>query len=447
MTWLEQNPFLSGGLTLMVLGAVLALLRKLPAALWAFLIRRLTISVEVPDRDPAFRWVQSWIAEQRHARRVRNLSLTTTWVSSDPDPEIDPDSDSGHPSGRLSEARFLLAPAPGTHVMTYRGRLMVLRRARRDLENGGALAFQETLTLQIVGGNRALVDALLREAHHAALPRVPGVNILAASRHGYWMATSWRPRRPLASIVLADDLLDDLIDDLRAFLASASWYAARGVPHRRGYLLHGPPGNGKTTLVVAAAGELGLSVAVLGLNNKLMTDDHLRELVDALPGGTALLIEDVDCAFGARRAAEETGVTLSGLLNALDGVSSREGRALFLTTNHPERLDPALVRPGRVDRSVHLGHTTAEQARRLFCWFYAGEEEVAASEVEAWAGAFAARIPARQVCMATIQEHLLRYRTDPAAAVRELDLGPSAAPTEDHEVATAWAPVDGVDGG
>ena len=187
------------------------------------------------------------------------------------------------------------------------------------------------------------------------------------------MTSSWRPRRPLASIVLADDLLDEILADLRAFLDAGAWYTTRGVPHRRGYLLHGPPGNGKTTLVAAVAGELGLSVAVLSLSNKVLTDDSLRNQVNALPPGAVLLIEDIDCAFAEKRGAgEATGVTMSGLLNALDGVSSREGRVLFLTTNHPERLDPALVRPGRVDRSFHLGNTTPDQARRLFEWFYSG---------------------------------------------------------------------------
>jgi chaperone BCS1 len=285
------------------------------------------------------------------------------------------------------------------------------------------MAFQETLTLKIIGGNRARIDALLQEAHQMALPRIPGVNILTA-RHENWNTCSWRPRRPLASIVLADDMLDDLLADLRAFLDAGAWYMTRGVPHRRGYLLHGPPGNGKTTLVAAVAGELGLSVAVLSLSNKVMTDDTLRNQVNALPPGAILLIEDIDCAFAEKRGAgEATGVTMSGLLNALDGVSSREGRILFMTTNHPERLDPALVRPGRVDRSFHLGNTTRDQAQRLFQWFYSGDEDD--PEVEFWAHLFAARVPEGRLSMAAIQEHLLRYRTDPETAAFALECGTS----------------------
>ncbi len=435
---LDQNPFLSGGLMLMVIGAAMALLRKLPGAIWSFLVRRFTISVEIPDRDPAFRWVQAWLAEQRSARRARNLSLTTTWVSDDPDPSIDADPSYGFGSGKLSKARFVLSPAPGTHVITYKGHLIVLQRARRDLENGGALAFQETLTLQILRGNRELIDELLRETHRAAMPKVPGVNILTTTRHGSWTVSSWRPRRPLASIVLADDMLDDLLKDMRSFLDTGEWYTARGVPHRRGYLLHGPPGNGKTTLVAAAAGEVGLSVAVLSLNNKIMTDDSLRELVDSLPQGTVLLIEDIDCAFRTKReSAEETGVTLSGLLNALDGVSSREGRILFMTTNHPERLDPALVRPGRVDRSFRLGNTTHDQARRLYLWFYTGGEPD--PRIESLAREFGDSIPTGQVCMAAIQEHLLRHRTDPEAAIREMEFRNQDAVAKHKEIVAAWA--------
>ena len=290
----------------------MALLRKVPGQLWTFFQRRLSITVEIPDRDPAFRWLQVWLAAQPYAGRRRDLSLATTWVPADADSDtaVVFDPTTVRRTGPSSRVKFLLSPAPGTHLMLYRNRLVILHRSRRDLQNGNARTFQENLSLQVLGGSRALVEQLLAEARKLACPRTPGVSILTA-RYESWEATSWQPRRPLESLVLADGMLEELLDDLRAFYGSRSWYVQRGIPHRRGYLLHGPPGNGKTTLVLAAAGELNLSVAVLSLSNRLLSDDALRSLVDALPPATLLLIEDVDCVFKTERTTtEQTGVTL-----------------------------------------------------------------------------------------------------------------------------------------
>ena len=414
---LDQNPFFSGGLTLMVIGSAAAMLRRLPAQIWAFIERRLSITLEVPDRDPAFRWVQAWVSNQRYTRRARDLTLTTVWISREPGSgvELDPDDDR---SGPASEARFLLSPAPGVHLLTYRGRLLILRRTRRELQQGGPMSFQESLTLQLLGGSRAMIEDILAEAYAASTPKTPGVSVLTA-QDGCWSATSWQHKRPLGSLVLGEGVLEDVLADLREFYRSGAWYAERGIPYRRGYLLHGPPGTGKTTMVLAMAGELNLSVSVLSLSSRLMSDDNLRALVDALPAATLLLIEDVDCVFKEHRSAEiHTGVTFSGLLNALDGVSSRDGRVLFMTTNHPERLDPALIRPGRVDRKVELGHATPDQARRLFLWFYRGCGIVEA-ELQRLAEHFAAQVAPGKVCMAAIQEHLLRHRRDPEVAAHE----------------------------
>ena len=173
---LEQNPFFSGGLSLMAIGALGAILRHLPGQVLRFLERRISISVEVPDRDPAFRWVQTWLAAGRYAKRARDLSLSTEWISSEPDPEISPYGD--QPTGPASEAKFVLSPAPGVHLTTFQGRILVVRRNRRELQNGGSTAFQECLTLQILCGTRKLVDDLLAEAHATSFPRTPGVSIL-----------------------------------------------------------------------------------------------------------------------------------------------------------------------------------------------------------------------------------------------------------------------------
>jgi mitochondrial chaperone BCS1 len=92
---------------------------------------------------------------------------------------------------------------------------------------------------------------------------------------------------------------------------------------------------------------------------------------------------------------------------------------LFLTTNHPQRLDPALIRPGRVDRKIELGHATPDQARRLFRWFYR-DSGLSSAELGREADRFAAQVPEGKLCMAAIQEHLLRHRRAPEVAAHEV---------------------------
>jgi mitochondrial chaperone BCS1 len=114
-------------------------------------------------------------------------------------------------------------------------------------------------------------------------------------------------------------------------------------------------------------------------------------------------------------------VTFSGFLNALDGVASGEERIIFMTTNHPERLDPALVRPGRVDFSVLVDDATPSQACRLFTQFYgenaAGDQinvNKLAKELEGVVANGASR--KLRISMAALQGIFIRY--DPETAVR-----------------------------
>lgn len=155
-----------------------------------------------------------------------------------------------------------------------------------------------------------------------------------------------RKKRPLESAVLDKGVKERIVDDVRDFLMSSKWYTDRGIPYRRGYLLHGPPGSGKSSFIQALAGELDYNICLVNLSERGLTDDRLNHLLSNIPTRLLVLLENVDAAFNNRKQADETGyaganVTFSGLLNALDGVASSEERILFLTTNHVEVLDPA----------------------------------------------------------------------------------------------------------
>jgi chaperone BCS1 len=172
--------------------------------------------------------------------------------------------------------------------------------------------------------------------------------VFVNDQNSNWRYVASRAKRPLRSIILDPGIKDLLLEDARDFLASKQWYFDRGIPHRRGYLLYGKPGSGKTSLIQAIAGELGLNVYIISLSRAGMDDTTLSSAIADLPGRCIALMEDIDAAFhsGITRGQEVepssddgdasgtanapsgpqgspvSRVTLSGLLNALDGVGA-----------------------------------------------------------------------------------------------------------------------------
>ena len=134
------------------------------------------------------------------------------------------------------------------------------------------------------------------------------------------------------------------------------------MPYRRGYLLYGPPGTGKTSFILAIAGDLRMNLCVLSLQDENLTEESLTLSMETIPNHSLVLLEDVDAIFVKREATDKrkNNLSFSGLLNALDGVRTIDGRILFMTTNHKEKLDPALLRPGRADLHVELKNASSD---------------------------------------------------------------------------------------
>lgn len=168
-----------------------------------------------------------------------------------------------------------------------------------------------------------------------------------------WIGKTSRGKRSISSVVLPDGIGEDILEDVREFLGRREWYSERGIPHRRGILLYGEPGAGKTSLCTAVASSLLLNIYVLDLADEEVGDATLLQALNQTPPNCIVLMEDIDCAFAPRPSSlnvssgfdPSTGrmsmgmpmgqsLTLSGLLNAIDGVGASEGRICFATTNH-----------------------------------------------------------------------------------------------------------------
>lgn len=234
----------------------------------------------------------------------------------------------------------------------------------------------EIVQLTTLWAHRHVFEDIFGEAHALAAKANEGKTVVYSARGMEWAPLGDpRKKRPLGSVILDEGVKEGIVDDVKDFLGRQQWYVDRGIPYRRGYLLFGPPGSGKSSFIQSLAGELDFSVAMVNLSEMGMTDDKLAYLLTKLPRRSILLLEDADSAFVNRRQRDADGysgasVTFSGLLNALDGLAAGEERIAFLTTNHIERLDPALIRPGRVDMMMRIGEATKYQAGLMWDRFY-----------------------------------------------------------------------------
>ncbi|XP_020110511.1 AAA-ATPase At4g30250-like [Ananas comosus] len=300
----------------------------------------------------------------------------------------------------------------------------------------------------------AHVSAAADRLERSSRPRRLHTNSPAAGAGaGAWCSVPFRHPATFATLALDPALKSRLVADLSAFADARDFYRRTGRPWKRGYLLHGPPGSGKSSLVAAMANHLRYDVYDLELT-RVASNAALRSLLLQTTNRSLIVIEDIDCSLDltadrrrrrrhppkqARKQAKKIGsldesdgdasdaddrrsagdegrVTLSGLLNFTDGLWSCCGdeRIIVFTTNYADRVDPALLRPGRMDVHVRLGPCGAHAARELTERYVGVAEHELLGEVESCIEAGAEMTPAE------VGEVLLRSREEPDTAVREL---------------------------
>ncbi len=382
-----NNQLFVAGMVLGLVGLLGMWLRKVPGLLWAYGHRLVIVTAVIDSRNDLFGALITWLNDLPFGRNSR--LFTVIQENANPDDES---SANGLP-------RLLYSPAPGVHVFWFQGHLMWIQR---DVSVN--LQVVDTLRIHVLFGSRRFLETLLEDVLKRTYARLIDHTLMFTvdSWAENWRKADARPRRAIDSVVLDGDIRQRLLDDAQAFFEKRSWYAAMGIPWRRGYLLYGPPGTGKTSVAFALAGELRLNLCWLSLTNPKLNDQTISMLLQKTPARSLILIEDVDAFFNSRQKQDQhIAVSFSGLLNALDGVAAQEGRIIFLTTNHRELLDAALIRPGRIDVEFKLDLASREQIASMFLRFYPDEKTAIDTLV--------AELPERTLSPAQIQQALLAH--------------------------------------
>ncbi|TFK60239.1 P-loop containing nucleoside triphosphate hydrolase protein [Pluteus cervinus] len=375
-------------LKLFVIGGFVESCRRLTGVLYRKIVESFFITASFQEGDDAYDWVMVWLAKRPAWAKAREVEVSTkTFGLSGTNRAVMVPGDEDDAGVTLSGSSKKLAYLPSlasTYSLWHKGHWM---RVSRTEKQKTYYSTEETLNLRQI---------LLEAKREYLASQEHTISIYVSDSTNDWRYVASRPKRPLKSIILDPGIKDLLVDDARDFLASKQWYADRGIPFRRGYLLYGAPGSGKTSIIHSMAGELGLDVYIVSLSRAGLDDTGLNELISDLPTRCIALMEDIDAAFHQvlnrgeldgdsddeddsappppdappTTGARTSRISLSGLLNALDGVGAQEGRILYATTNKYTSLDPALCRPGRLDIHVEFKLASRYQAREMFKGFY-----------------------------------------------------------------------------
>ena len=190
--------------------------------------------------------------------------------------------------------------------------------------------------------------------------------------HGDWNMYRTYPKRNIDSVVIDNHIKNNIITNINNFYNDVVDYKKYGMPHKNVILLHGPPGTGKTSLLFALASYFNKNICILNFGSNITDEDFIHLMAD-IPENSFLFFEDVDALFKNREAVTKGTkgyLSFSTILNFLDGNLRIDGLITFLTTNHLDKLDPALTRTGRINLLEKLDYPNKEQIADFYKLYY-----------------------------------------------------------------------------
>lgn len=190
--------------------------------------------------------------------------------------------------------------------------------------------------------------------------------------------------RTLSDVFISDDIRCELRNSISKFINNKDWFVKHNIPYHYGILLHSAPGSGKTSIARAIANEYGLDMYVCVGGQVSSLIDELRRNIDTISFNKSkpsiVLFEDIDCDESVHsRIGEITSpdvalmkskTSIGDMLNTLDGILGLTNVIYIFTTNHVDKLDPAILRPGRIDLKLHIDYATSETFDQFLKSFY-----------------------------------------------------------------------------
>lgn len=287
-------------------------------------------------------------------------------------------------SSRYEEgpSRVTVSIGYGNHLAFWRGRPLWINLGK--LESSGSERQKEEITITMLGRSHKLFGELF----HDIIPKKDDADKVAIHRldmDGDWVQQKKIVKRSLDSVAINKDVREGLISRIDHFKENREWYHRNSLAHKLSIILAGPPGTGKTSIIRAVASHYNMNLCLLPLSS--LTDRGFEKALMEVKDNSVIIVEDFDscAAFHSREEGlnesggyqDSTGfspLTLSGILNVMDGVVPLDNCILFFTTNHLDIIDPAVTRKGRTDVIFEISDLDSESIEQYVKYVFPDEK-------------------------------------------------------------------------
>lgn len=340
---IKNNQLLMTGLGLSGAGILTFWIKDVPRSIYAFLKREFTTELIMTSQNLVYHNFLKWVEKNYKNINFRKLKLSNgRW---------------GYNENTTTSIGY------GLHWIRYKNTFLIINLIK---ESSNQTEYdKETLSITKFGRSRKLFNELINEIETL---NEDSNKTKIFKMEDCWMYIKDQSKRDLNSVFMEKYKKDLLINTLSRFINNEKWYINNGIPYQLGILLYGAPGTGKTSLIKAISGYLNYPIYYIS-PQKL---SKIEIAMSTLPDKCIVVIEDIDSNYLTHSREiknnsdensimrELSSISLSELLNSLDGMFSAHGRILVATTNHIENLDSALIRPGRIDIKIEVGYVNNE---------------------------------------------------------------------------------------
>ena len=359
----KDNVILTTFISMYGIGVVTYLFRNIPTKLFHSIKKQITTTISVANFNISYDLLMKELVSNSKLYTIRSLRMS---------------------NGKWGDSTLALTIGFGYHVLFYKKKLLFLSILEKESKS-----YEEKITLQITkfGRSHSFFNELIQTVKRLDNGEPNEIKVFNYDPC-HWEFITSIPKREMNSVFIPNETKKEILNALDSFVNNESFYKERGIPYQLGILLEGPPGTGKTSLVKAIASYINKNISTI-------SPTHLYDLPRSLGSfkeSSIMVIEDIDTSIitndrktknvlseedltqGKRLEEEEPPVfsfsSLSDVLNSIDGILSIHGRVLIMTTNHYEKLDKALIRPGRVDLVIHVGFVTQETFNDFILSFF-----------------------------------------------------------------------------